>query len=75
MGYIRPMANRGKQKVDKGLELAIAAAGTRYRLAKLLGIKPSSVLKWGRIPTGRVVQVEQVTGVPREKLRPELYRR
>jgi hypothetical protein len=40
----------------------------------LLGIRPSSVLKWWRVPSDRIVQVEYVTGIPREKLRPDLYR-
>jgi DNA-binding transcriptional regulator YdaS (Cro superfamily) len=63
-----------KGKIDSGFGLAIAAVGTRYRLAKLLGIAVSAVYQWQRIPTERVVQVEKVTGIPREQLRPELYR-
>jgi DNA-binding transcriptional regulator YdaS (Cro superfamily) len=59
---------------EEGLRLAIEAAGTRYRLAMLLGIRPASVLKWWRVPSDRIVQVEAVTGIPREKLRPDLYR-
>ena len=66
---------RKGKSMDPGLLAAIKAVGTRYRLAVLLGIHPSSVLKWHRVPIGRVLQVEEVTGVPREKLRPELYRR
>jgi DNA-binding transcriptional regulator YdaS (Cro superfamily) len=61
--------------MDAGLKAAINAAGTRYRLAKNLKIEPSSVLRWTRIPAERVVAVERVTGVPREQLRPDLYRR
>jgi DNA-binding transcriptional regulator YdaS (Cro superfamily) len=63
-----------KIKMDEGLKLAVEAAGTKYRLAKLLGITPTAVLRWHRVPMERIVKVEQVTGVPREKLRPELYR-
>jgi Bacterial toxin YdaS len=59
---------------DSGLRAAIKAAGTRYRLAKLLGVSPSSVLRWTRIPADRVVEVERVTDIPREQLRPDLYR-
>ena len=59
---------------EEGLRLAIEAAGTRYRLAMLLGIRPTSLLKWWRVPSGRIIQVERVTGIPREKLRPDLYR-
>jgi len=42
-------------------------------LAKKLGLTPTAVLKWLRVPADRVVEVERVTGVPREKLRPELF--
>jgi DNA-binding transcriptional regulator YdaS (Cro superfamily) len=59
---------------EEGLRLAIKAAGTRYRLAMLLGIRPSSVLKWWRVPSERILQVEAVTKIPREALRPDLYR-
>jgi DNA-binding transcriptional regulator YdaS (Cro superfamily) len=62
-----------KRKIEPGLQLAIEAAGTRYRLSLLLGIRPASVLKWWRVPSDRIIQVEEVTGVPRERLRPDLY--
>jgi DNA-binding transcriptional regulator YdaS (Cro superfamily) len=61
--------------MDQGLKLAIAAAGTKYRLAKLLKITPQALQRWQRIPIGRVVEVEKVTGISRERLRPELYAR
>jgi DNA-binding transcriptional regulator YdaS (Cro superfamily) len=69
------MRKRQESKnLDEGLRLAIEAAGTRYMLAKKLRISPAAVLYWDRVPADRVVEVERVTGVPREKLRPELYR-
>lgn len=61
--------------MDEGLRLAVKAVGTKYRLAKLLGIQPASVLKWTRIPPNRIVEVERATGVDRTKLRPDLYDR
>lgn len=64
-----------RRRLDPGLIAAIKAVGTRYRLAVLVGIHPSSVLKWRRIPTGRIVQVEKLTGVDRTVLRPDLYKR
>jgi DNA-binding transcriptional regulator YdaS (Cro superfamily) len=57
----------------EGVELAIAAAGNKLRLAKLLGISHQSINEWRRIPAERIIQIEQVTDVPREKLRPDLY--
>ena len=56
----------------------------RYRLAAELsletlalsfGVNKTTVLRWeeGRIPAERVLHIERVTGVPRHRLRPDLY--
>lgn len=57
-----------------GVEKAIAAAGNKSILARKLGVKVQSIQQWDRIPAERVLEVERVTGVPREELRPDLYR-
>jgi DNA-binding transcriptional regulator YdaS (Cro superfamily) len=62
-----------KRTPNDGLHLAIKAVGTRYRLAKLLDISPTAVLKWDHIPTARIIDVERVTGVDRTDLRPDLF--
>jgi DNA-binding transcriptional regulator YdaS (Cro superfamily) len=49
--------------------------GARSALARALGLSPAAVLQWnGRVPAKRVVEVERLTGIPREALRPDLYR-
>lgn len=58
---------------DEGLDLAINAAGGVGALARALGISQPSVSNWSKIPAERVVAVESATGVPRAKLRPDLY--
>jgi DNA-binding transcriptional regulator YdaS (Cro superfamily) len=58
---------------DSGLSKAIERAGNASALARALNITPAAVLQWRRVPTSRVLEVEQITGVPREQLRPELY--
>jgi DNA-binding transcriptional regulator YdaS (Cro superfamily) len=60
--------------MDSGLRLVLEAVGTRYRLSKLLGLTTTATQNWDRVPLNRILDVERVTGVPREKLRPELYR-
>lgn len=57
------------------VERAVEAAGGQTALAKALGIKPQAVQQWRKIPVGRIIEVERVTGIPREELRPELYAR
>ena len=53
--------------------MAISAAGSRYALAKSLGLRPQTVQEWQRVPVERIIEIEQKFGVPREKMRPELY--
>lgn len=59
-----------------GLAEAIQRAGGVTRLAERLGLAHPSVLRWqrsGRIPADRVAAVEAATGVPRSRLRPDLF--
>jgi DNA-binding transcriptional regulator YdaS (Cro superfamily) len=60
---------------DEGLQRAIAAAGGVRPLARELGVASPTIIGWKRIPADRILQVEAVTGVPREQLRPDLYRK
>jgi DNA-binding transcriptional regulator YdaS (Cro superfamily) len=59
---------------DTGLMEAINAAGSARELARRLGMSSQSLLHWKRIPADRLLQIEEVTKVPRERLRPDLYR-
>lgn len=58
--------------VDKGLQAAVAAAGSEAKLAAAIGISQQAVQQWRKVPAERILDVEQATGVPREKLRPDL---
>ena len=58
---------------DSGLEEAIRAVGGVGALARALGIAQPSVSNWRRIPAERVLAVENLTGVRRSVLRPDLY--
>lgn len=61
-----------KQALEKAVE---AAGGTRAGLARLLGITMQAVGQWDEAPTGRVLEIERLTGVSRHDLRPDLYPR
>jgi DNA-binding transcriptional regulator YdaS (Cro superfamily) len=56
-----------------GLAAAIEAAGGVRALARLLGIQHSAVVEWARIPADRIIEIEKATGVPRHKLRPDIF--
>jgi DNA-binding transcriptional regulator YdaS (Cro superfamily) len=60
---------------EEGVRLAIEKAGGVNALARELGITGAALSVWRRVPAHRILQVELVTGIPREKLRPDLYRR
>lgn len=57
------------------IEQIKATRGMMARIARGLKIYPASISKWQRVPAERVIEVERITGIPREKLRPDLYRR
>lgn len=56
---------------------AIEKGGGLKALATAMGMSEEGVRIWrsrGKVPAERVVELEKLTGVPREKLRPDLYR-
>lgn len=61
--------------MDSGIELLRAKGGSFRCIAARLGIVHTSVSRWRRIPQDRIVQVEKEFGIPREKLRPDLYKK
>lgn len=48
--------------------------GLRLKVARALKITHGAVSQWRRVPAERVVDVEALTGISREELRPDLYR-
>jgi len=48
--------------------------GRRKKLATDLGITPGAISQWTAVPMDKVVAIEKATGVPRQKLRPDLYK-
>src|ERR1043165_8129450 len=59
---------------DQGLQAAMEAVGGVSELARRVGISQPSVSNWDKVPAERVVAVEAATGIPRVRLRPDLYR-
>ena len=47
--------------------------GMRQKIGRELGLNPSAVYQWRRIPAERVLDVERITGISRHELRPDLY--
>lgn len=56
------------------IQKAREAVGGASALARLLGnVTPQAVTQWRDIPALRVIDIERVTGIPRDELRPDLY--
>ena len=58
---------------DNGLKTAIETVGGVRALASLIGLSPHTIYRWRRVPAERIVRIEEVTDVPRDVLRPDLY--
>lgn len=42
-------------------------------LADLLGVSKQAVHQWRKVPVARAKEIEQITGIPREELRPDIF--
>jgi DNA-binding transcriptional regulator YdaS (Cro superfamily) len=70
------MAKNTVQPHTAALLHAIAQAGGQTALARKLKVKPQAVHQWlasGKVPVLRVLAVEEITGVSRKALRPDIY--
>lgn len=63
----------GAQQSSNPVAMAAAKAGGIVQLSLKLGMSRGAASQWKRIPAERVIQVEQLTGISREILRPDLY--
>jgi len=52
---------------------AAAKVGGIAELARLMGVKHPTFYRWKKVPPQRVMQLENVTGISRHRLRPDLY--
>lgn len=54
-------------------EHAIAKAGGPSAVGRALGVSPQAVSQWSRVPPNRVIALENLSGVPRHRIRPDIY--
>jgi len=60
----------------EALHEAIAKAGTQAALAALVGVTQPAVAAWvraGRVPPWHAIVIEAVIGIPRWRLRPDVW--
>lgn len=62
-----------KKSRSAALDRVIQKVGSGRALAEALGIKAQAVSQWKDVPFVRLIQIEHISGIPRQELRPELY--
>ncbi len=69
-----PRKKRDKVKVSNGLKEIRERKGLQSALARHLGVTRQAISDWPLVPIDRLKEVEKFTGIPREKLRPDIFR-
>ena len=62
-----------RRHMESNLKKAIDGAGGTAALARALNITTQAISQWSRVPADRVIQVEELSGVSRYKLRPDVF--
>ena len=57
---------------DAILDRALQIRGTVKKIADRCGISTAAVSQWRRVPASKLRIVAEITGIPREVLRPDL---
>jgi len=60
--------------MDKITDTAVNRAGGPSALAMVLGLTRQAVSKWKRVPAVHVKLVSAHSGIPPEKLRPDIFK-
>jgi DNA-binding transcriptional regulator YdaS (Cro superfamily) len=60
--------------MDKKVIDLIDQWGSRSKLAAALGIYRQAVHDWNAVPIKHLDAVERITGIPREELRPDIFK-
>jgi DNA-binding transcriptional regulator YdaS (Cro superfamily) len=57
-----------------GMDLIRSRRGLLAEVARGLGLTRGAVTRWHRVPAERLAEIEALTGIPRERLRPDICR-
>jgi DNA-binding transcriptional regulator YdaS (Cro superfamily) len=56
-----------------GVELLRERRGLLSDVARGLGLTRPAVTRWKQVPAEYLIEIERISGIPREALRPDLY--
>lgn len=55
------------------VEKAAGSVGGIVELSRRLGVKHTALYSWKRVPGQRVLAIEELTGISRHALRPDIF--
>jgi DNA-binding transcriptional regulator YdaS (Cro superfamily) len=58
---------------EEAMKLALVNAGGVRAVAKVFDVATQNIYRWRVCPPERVLKIEELSGVPRHELRPDLY--
>jgi DNA-binding transcriptional regulator YdaS (Cro superfamily) len=58
---------------DPILLYVFASFGSAANLARFLGVSRAAICHWKRVPFRHLAIIEEVTGITREQMRPDIY--
>jgi len=61
-----------KQRPPELMDVILAVGGLS-ELSRRLGVTRQAVSNWNKVPFKYIRTISEMTGIPREKLRPDLY--
>ena len=62
-----------KPSMQRAVDEAVRQTGSLKRLAERLGISRQALQQWRSVPVKHVLALEQISGVSRYDLRPDVY--
>ncbi len=62
-----------KRSMERAVEEAVRREGSLRRVAERLGVTRQAMQQWTSVPVKRVLAMEQISGVSRYDLRPDIY--
>jgi DNA-binding transcriptional regulator YdaS (Cro superfamily) len=60
-------------KYEPPLQLLIKTAGGPVAIARIIGVVPSAVTQWRRVPLKHVPKLAEVTGLSCHQIRPDFF--
>ena len=66
---------RSVRKRNPIINKAAARLGGIVAMSQALGLSRGAAANWSEIPVDHVAKLEKLTGIPREVLRPDIFRR